>query len=72
MSKLFQNYKRAEIEFVKADGNYLFDKDGKKYLDFSSGIGVTNLGFHPSVKKALMQQVEQIWHTPNLYQNSLQ
>lgn len=72
MSKLFQNYKRTEIEFVKADGNYLFDKDGKKYLDFSSGIGVTNLGFHPSVKKALMQQVEQIWHTPNLYQNSLQ
>ena len=72
MSKLFQNYKRAAIEFVKAEGNYLFDADGKKYLDFSSGIGVTNLGFHPQVKKALEEQAERIWHTPNLYQNSLQ
>ena len=72
MSKLFQNYKRAEIEFVKAEGAYLFDQDGKKYLDFSSGIGVTNLGFHPQLKAALAQQVEAIWHSPNLYQSSLQ
>lgn len=34
MTKLFQNYKRAAVEFVKAEGNYLFDQDGKKYLDF--------------------------------------
>lgn len=72
MSKLFQNYKRTELEFVKADGAYLFDQDGKKYLDFSSGIGVTNLGFHPQVKAALAQQVDAIWHSPNLYQSSLQ
>ena len=72
MSKLFQNYKRTAIEFVKAEGNYLFDAEGKKYLDFSTGIGVTNLGFHPQVKKALEAQAERIWHTPNLYQNSLQ
>ncbi|MBM7636589.1 acetylornithine transaminase [Streptococcus saliviloxodontae] len=72
MTKLFQNYKRAAIEFVKAEGNYLFDQDGKKYLDFSSGIGVTNLGFHPYVQEALQKQVSQIWHTPNLYINSLQ
>lgn len=45
MTKLFQNYKRAAIEFVKAKDNYLFDQEGKAYLDFSSGIGVTNLGF---------------------------
>ena len=72
MSKLFQNYKRTELEFVKAEGAYLFDQDGKKYLDFSSGIGVTNLGFHPQVKAALAQQLEAIWHSPNLYQSSLQ
>ena len=72
MSKLFQNYKRADLEFVKAEGAYLFDQDGKKYLDFSSGIGVTNLGFHPQVKAALAQQVDAIWHSPNLYQSSLQ
>ncbi|MFC3931992.1 acetylornithine transaminase [Streptococcus dentapri] len=72
MSKLFQNYKRANLEFIKAEGNYLFDSQGRKYLDFSTGIGVTNLGFHPQVQAALQKQVEQIWHTPNLYQNSLQ
>ncbi len=72
MSKLFQNYKRAAIEFAKAEGNYLIDQDGKKYLDFSSGIGVTNLGFHMQVISALEAQAEKIWHTPNLYINSLQ
>ncbi|MGT2836078.1 acetylornithine transaminase [Streptococcus macacae] len=72
MSQLFQNYQRGAIEFVKAEGNDLFDKQGKKYLDFSTGIGVTNLGFHPQVQAALQKQAEQIWHTPNLYQNSLQ
>lgn len=72
MTKLFQNYKRAAVEFVKAEGNYLFDQDGKKYLDFSTGIGVTNLGFHPEVKAALQKQAEEIWHTPNLYLNSSQ
>ena len=72
MSKLFQNYKRTELEFVKAEGTYLFDQDGQKYLDFSSGIGVTNLGFHPQVRAALAKQVDAIWHSPNLYQSSLQ
>lgn len=72
MSNLFQNYKRDAIEFVKADGNYLFDQAGNAYLDFSSGIGVTNLGFHPAIKNAVKNQLEEIWHTPNLYQNSLQ
>lgn len=72
MTKLFQNYKCAAIEFVKAQGNYLFDQDGKKYLDFSTGIGVTNLGFHLQVKAALLKQAEEIWHMPNLYHNSLQ
>ena len=46
MTYLFENYKRAPIEFVKAEGTYLIDSEGKAYLDFSSGIGVTNLGFH--------------------------
>ena len=36
MSKLFQNYKRSDIEFVKAEGAYLFDQAGQDYLDFSS------------------------------------
>ncbi|MGT2929463.1 acetylornithine transaminase [Streptococcus dentasini] len=72
MTALFSNYKRADIEFVQAQGNNLIDSQGKRYLDFSTGIGVTNLGFHPQVQAALEKQVNAIWHTPNLYQNSLQ
>ena len=53
MTKLFSNYKRAAIDFASAQGNYLTDTDGKTYLDFSSGIGVTNLGYHPHVNQAL-------------------
>ncbi len=72
MTYLFENYKRAPIEFVKAVGSYLIDSEGKAYLDFSSGIGVTNLGFHPQVQQALIQQAGRIWHSPNLYLSSLQ
>ena len=72
MTYLFENYKRAPIEFVKAEGSYLIDSGGKSYLDFSSGIGVTNLGFHPQVQQALIQQAGRIWHSPNLYLSSLQ
>ena len=72
MTYLFENYKRSPIEFVKAEDSYLIDSEGKTYLDFSSGIGVTNLGFHPQVQQALFQQAGRIWHSPNLYLSSLQ
>ncbi len=72
MTYLFENYKRAPIEFVKAAGSYLIDSEGETYLDFSSGIGVTNLGFQPQVQQALIQQAGRIWHSPNLYLSSLQ
>ena len=48
------------------------DTTGKTYLDFSSGIGVTNLGYHPRVNQALTDQVGKILHQPNLYYNQLQ
>ncbi len=72
MTKLFSNYKRAAIDFASAQGNYLTDTNGKTYLDFSSGIGVTNLGYHSSVNQALTEQVGKILHQPNLYHNQLQ
>lgn len=73
MSYLLPNYQRGDREFVSGDGGYLVDADGQQYLDFSSGIGVTNLGYnHPKIKAAVAQQLEKLWHTPNLYQNSLQ
>ena len=72
MTKLFSNYKRAAIDFASSQGNYLTETDGKTYLDFSSGIGVTNLGYHPHVNQALTEQVGKILHQPNLYHNQLQ
>lgn len=72
MTKLFSNYKRAAIDFASAHGNYLTDTTDKTYLDYSSGIGVTNLGYHPHVNQALTEQVGKILHQPNLYDNQLQ
>lgn len=72
MTYLFSNYQRSPISFVRAKGNTLYDQEGRAYLDFSSGIGVTNLGFHPRVQEAVAKQVEKIWHSPNLYNNPLQ
>ena len=72
MSYLFNNYKRDNIEFVDANQNELIDKDNNIYLDFSSGIGVTNLGFNMEIYQAVYNQLNLIWHSPNLYLSSIQ
>lgn len=52
------------LEIVKADGVYLFDPAGKKYIDFISGIGVNNLGHaHPDITKAIHNQADDYLHT---------
>ena len=68
----FNNYKRDNIEFVDANENELIDKDNNVYLDFSSGIGVTNLGFNMEIYQAVLNQLNLIWHSPNLYLSSIQ
>lgn len=73
MTYLFPNYNRAPLELVRGEGCHLFDENGRNYLDFTSGIGVCNLGYnHPKLTAALHAQVDQIWHVPNLYQSDLQ
>ena len=73
MSHLFPNYVRDEIELVSGKGCYVYDQQGNQYLDFVSGIAVNNLGHqHPKVVNALNQQAAKIWHSSNLYTNSLQ
>lgn len=63
------NYAPSHL-FVKGEGSYLWDSDGKKYLDFVSGIAVTALGHcHPAMVKALKEQSEKLFHTSNLYYN---
>ena len=72
-SHLFQTYGRRTIEFVKGTGTKVIDNNGKEYLDFTSGIGVCNLGHcHPTVLKGVQEQLDDIWHISNLFTNSLQ
>ncbi|WP_088292625.1 acetylornithine transaminase [Bacillus mycoides] len=72
-SHLFQTYGRRKIEFLKGNGAKVIDKSGEQYLDFTSGIGVCNLGHcHPTVVKAVEKQLRNIWHISNLFTNSLQ
>ncbi|OJG93305.1 acetylornithine/succinylornithine family transaminase [Enterococcus silesiacus] len=53
--------------------NTLIDQNGKHYLDFTSGIGVMNLGYNdPELNQVLQDQSKRLWHTPNLYENHLQ
>ena len=73
MTHLFPNYSRREVEFVSGEGCTRVDAQGQQYLDLTSGIGVVGLGYnHPELNQALQEQSTAIWHTPNLYQNSLQ
>ncbi|WP_050181908.1 acetylornithine transaminase [Domibacillus robiginosus] len=73
MSHLFPTYARWDVTPVKAKGSYLTAKDGKDYLDFTSGISVCNLGHAPdNVKTAVEEQLNQFWHTSNLFQIELQ
>ncbi len=63
-------YGKADIEFVKGEGSYLFDSKGDKYLDFVSGIAVNALGHqNTGIKNAIMDQLEHFNHVSNLYPN---
>lgn len=68
MSYLFPTYQKWEIEPVSANGCKLIDANGKEYLDFSSGIGVCNLGHRPkAVEEAIETQLKKYWHVSNLF-----
>ncbi|MGE5458415.1 MAG: acetylornithine transaminase [Methanococcaceae archaeon] len=68
---LLQNYKRYAVEFERGDGAYLYDSNGKKYLDFLSGIAVTGFGHnHPVIKGAVEKQLNKVWHVSNLFESS--
>ena len=61
-------YNPIDIEVDHGDGVYLYDLDGTRFLDFTSGIGVNCLGHsHPALVNALKSQGEKIWHCSNLF-----
>ncbi|HLO77059.1 MAG TPA: aspartate aminotransferase family protein [Magnetospirillum sp.] len=61
-------YARADVAFERGEGAYLWSTDGRRFLDFGSGVAVTSLGHcHPHLVKALQEQAGKLWHTSNLY-----
>jgi acetylornithine/N-succinyldiaminopimelate aminotransferase len=67
-SVLFQNYRTQPIALVRGEGSWVFDADGKRYLDFIGGIATVSVGHaNPRVREALMEQARLIWHASNLY-----
>lgn len=62
-------YNRAPLNFVKGEGSWLFEADGRRFLDFGSGIAVNVLGHaHPKLTEALTEQAQKLWHVSNLYE----
>jgi len=69
MSNLVKNYNRKKITFKYGKGSYLYSTDGKKYLDFVSGIAVNSLGHaHPKLVKTIREQSKKLWHVSNAFQ----
>ena len=67
---LLHTYNRYQVVFEKGDGVYLYDMDGKRYLDFVSGIAVFALGYNnKEYSDALKEQIDKIIHTSNFYYN---
>jgi acetylornithine aminotransferase/acetylornithine/N-succinyldiaminopimelate aminotransferase len=65
---LLANYNRAPITIVRGEGCYLFDDEGRRYLDFIAGIAVCALGHcHPWISQAVAEQSRTLVHASNLY-----
>ena len=62
-------YGRWDVAVDRGEGCYLYATDGRKFLDFTSGIAVTSLGHcHPHLIKAVTEQAQKLWHSSNLFQ----
>jgi acetylornithine/N-succinyldiaminopimelate aminotransferase len=62
-------YSRAPLHFVKGEGSWLIEADGRRFLDLGAGIAVNALGqAHPALGQALTDQAQNLWHVSNLYE----
>src|SRR3954471_6392318 len=67
-SVLFQNYRTQPVALVRGEGSWVFDADGKRYLDFIGGIATVSVGHaNPRVRDALMEQARVPWAATTLY-----
>jgi predicted acetylornithine/succinylornithine family transaminase len=70
---LLPTYNRYPVGFERGKGVFLYDFEGKKYLDFVAGLGVNALGYaHPRIVKAIREQAARVIHLSNLYYNEYQ
>ena len=70
-NSLVHTYNRFPVVLDRGEGVYLYDTDGKKYLDFAAGIAVSGLGYgNPEFNGALKAQIDQLIHSSNLYYNT--
>ena len=68
MTAVMPNYGHPTVAFERGEGAYLFDTDGRRFLDFAAGIAVNSLGHsHPHLVAALKEQADRLWHVSNLY-----
>ena len=66
---ILPTYSRAPLKFVKGEGSWLIEADGRRFLDMGSGIAVTLLGHaNPTLVDALTSQANALWHVSNLYE----
>jgi acetylornithine/N-succinyldiaminopimelate aminotransferase len=69
MPSVLPSYARAPVSFERGEGPYLFTAEGRKYLDFTSGVAVVALGHaHPRLIEALTAQAQKLWHCSNLFE----
>ena len=67
------SYARFDLVLERGEGSYVWDVDGKRYLDLAAGIAVCSLGHaHPEITNALTEQSQKLIHVSNLYYNELQ
>ncbi len=65
---VMSTYARTDLVFERGEGSWLTTNDGRRFLDFTSGIAVNALGHaHPHLVEALKEQTEKFWHCSNLY-----
>ena len=73
ISATLPTYARADVAFERGEGAYLYDTNGRRYLDFAAGVAVVSLGHcHPHLVAALQHQAGTLWHTSNMYRIPLQ
>jgi len=69
IASVLPTYARAPLNFVKGEGTWLIEADGRRFLDLGAGIAVNALGHaHPDLVEALTEQAENLWHVSNLYE----